>query len=123
MTHPVHGMGHRLLLRICGGAELMTGGSLADAFKRQRAFGTRRSLEIAADCARGMAYLHNKKPCAIVHRDLKPGNLMIAGSHYYRQCAPTLGMPRAALPCQPCSWSPMTSGLPMLHGSPRPHKG
>ena len=70
-------------------AELMTGGSLADAFKRQRAFGTRRSLEIAADCARGMAYLHNKKPSAIVHRDLKPGNLMIAGSHYYRQCAPT----------------------------------
>ena len=71
-------------------AELMTGGSLADAFKRQRAFGTRRSLEIAADCARGMAYLHNKKPSAIVHRDLKPGNLMIAGSHYYRQCAPSV---------------------------------
>ena len=69
-------------------AELMSGGSLADAFKKQRAFGTRRSLEIAADMARGMAYLHNKKPSPIVHRDLKPGNLMAAGSHYYKQCAP-----------------------------------
>ena len=65
----------------------MSGGSLADAFKKQRAFGQRRSLEIAADCARGMAYLHNKKPSPIVHRDLKPGNLMAAGSQYYKQCA------------------------------------
>ncbi|KAK9810142.1 hypothetical protein WJX72_005510 [[Myrmecia] bisecta] len=63
--------------------ELMTGGSLADAMRLQRVFPLRRAMEIAVDTARGLAYLHNKRPSAIIHRDLKPGNLMIAGSQYH----------------------------------------
>ena len=49
-------------------AELMTGGSLADALRLPREFSLRRSLEIAVDTARGLAYMHNKKPNCIVHR-------------------------------------------------------
>lgn len=64
-------------------AELMTGGSLADAFRLPQEFSTRRALEIAVDTARGLAYMHNKKPNCIIHRDLKPGNLMISGSSYH----------------------------------------
>ncbi|KAK9810812.1 hypothetical protein WJX73_009202 [Symbiochloris irregularis] len=63
--------------------ELMSGGSVADAFRRERAFGLRRSIEIALDAARGLAYMQAKKPSPIVHRDLKPANLMVAGSPYY----------------------------------------
>ena len=67
-------------------AELMTGGSLADAFRLPQEFSVRRSLEIAVDTARGLAYMHNKKPNCIIHRDLKPGNLMISGSAYHELC-------------------------------------
>lgn len=68
--------------------ELMSGGSLADAFRSQRVFALRRALEIAVDCARGLAYLHNKKhPSGVVHRDLKPANLMVAGSSYHTRQA------------------------------------
>lgn len=62
--------------------ELMAGGSLADAFRRTEAFPIRRALEIALDAARGLAYLHNRRPSPIIHRDLKPGNLMLSGSPY-----------------------------------------
>ena len=68
--------------------ELMSGGSLADAFRSQRVFALRRALEIAVDCARGLAHLHNKKhPSGVVHRDLKPANLMVAGSSYHTRQA------------------------------------
>lgn len=63
--------------------ELMTGGSLADAMRLQQPFTIRRAMEICIDTARGLAYMHNKKPSAIIHRDLKPGNLMISGSQYH----------------------------------------
>ena len=62
--------------------ELMSGGSLADAFRLPQAFPLRRALEIALDAARGLAYLHNRKPTPVIHRDLKPGNLMLSGSQY-----------------------------------------
>ena len=39
----------------------------------------RRCAIYAHDCARGMAYLHNKHPLSIIHRDLKPAN---------RECSP-----------------------------------
>ena len=42
----------------------------------------RRAVEIALDAARGLAYLHNRKPNPIIHRDLKPGNLMLSGNPY-----------------------------------------
>lgn len=63
--------------------ELMTGGSLSDAMRLQKSFTLRRAMEICIDTARGLAYMHNKKPSAIIHRDLKPGNLMISGSQYH----------------------------------------
>ena len=63
--------------------ELMTGGSLSDAMRLQQPFTLRRAMEICIDTARGLAYMHNKKPSAIIHRDLKPGNLMISGSQYH----------------------------------------
>ena len=31
----------------------------------------------ALDVARGMSYLHGRKPQPVIHRDLKPGNLML----------------------------------------------
>ena len=68
----------------------MTGGSLADAFRLPEEFSIRRSLEIAVDTARGLAYMHNKKPNCIIHRDLKPGNLMISGSAYHELCVSSL---------------------------------
>ena len=64
-------------------AELMTGGALSDAMRMQRPFTLRRAMEVAIDTARGLAYMHNRKPGAIIHRDLKPGNLMISGSQYH----------------------------------------
>ena len=48
--------------------ELMSGGSLADAFRRPEAFPLRRAVEIALDSARGLAYLHNRQPAPIIHR-------------------------------------------------------
>jgi len=35
------------------------------------------AVEMALDVARGMAYLHGRKPLPVIHRDLKPGNLML----------------------------------------------
>ncbi|PRW60891.1 Dual specificity kinase splA isoform A [Chlorella sorokiniana] len=65
--------------------ELMSGGSLADAFRRPQVFPMRRAVEIALDSARGLAYLHHRKPNPIIHRDLKPGNLMLSGGQYQDQ--------------------------------------
>mmetsp|Transcript_19353 Transcript_19353/g.48754 ORF Transcript_19353/g.48754 Transcript_19353/m.48754 type:complete len:493 (+) Transcript_19353:173-1651(+) len=63
--------------------ELMSGGSLQDAFQLMNfQLPLRRGLEIALDAARGMNYLHTRKPSPIIHRDLKPGNFMIGGSVY-----------------------------------------
>ena len=75
--------GNTFAEQICLCTELMTGGSLDDAFRLPQEFTVRRSLEIAIDTARGLAYMHNKKPNCIIHRDLKPGNLMISGSAYH----------------------------------------
>ena len=59
--------------------EFMGCGSLADLFESRAALPTRRCVQLALDCARGIAYLHNRQPLAIIHRDLKPANLMIGG--------------------------------------------
>lgn len=47
-----------------------------------QAVSVRRAVELALDAARGLAYLHKRKPSPIVHRDLKPANLMISGNLY-----------------------------------------
>jgi len=62
--------------------ELSAAGSLADVFYMKQKLPLTRLLELAIDCATGMAYLHSsaiKKP-ATLHRDLKPANLMIFGT-------------------------------------------
>ncbi|KAI8473279.1 MAG: protein kinase [Monoraphidium minutum] len=59
--------------------EFMGCGSLADLFKARVELSTRRAVQLALDCARGIAYLHNHQPLTIIHRDLKPANLMIGG--------------------------------------------
>ena len=38
---------------------------------------TRMALRYFKDIARGLAYLHHRKPAMIIHRDLKPSNLLI----------------------------------------------
>lgn len=37
-------------------------------------------LSISADVARGLAYLHNRKPTYIIHRDVKPQNILLTAS-------------------------------------------
>ena len=48
--------------------EFMTGGSLLDLFKSNNSFSMWRAVQLALDCARGMAYLHNRSPHAVIHR-------------------------------------------------------
>ena len=64
---------------LCIVTELMTGGSLADKLDG-RPRGYPYPLHIALpwlqDCARGMRYLHERRPAMIIHRDLKPANLL-----------------------------------------------
>jgi len=62
--------------------EYMPAGSVADILGKEFHIGVRRSAEIALHTARGMAYLHERKPYCIIHRDLKPANIMIGSSPY-----------------------------------------
>jgi serine/threonine protein kinase len=64
--------------------ELSSGGSLQEYFASKTRLPLTRELELAIDCAKGMAYLHSegiKKPMTL-HRDLKPANVMIFGNVY-----------------------------------------
>ena len=93
--------------------ELMTGGSLADAMRLQQAFTVRRAMEMCIDTARGLAYMHNKKPSAIIHRDLKPGNLMISGSQYHSMYELLTPTDHPTLFLQPVK-SPAVAVFPLL---------
>ena len=64
--------------------EFMHKGSLDQMFRRMFNAETgapnitlAETVEMALDVARGMAYLHGRKPLPVIHRDLKPGNLML----------------------------------------------
>ena len=59
--------------------EFMHAGSLDQLFRNSAEvpISLGHALEMALDIARGMAYLHGRKPLPVIHRDLKPGNLML----------------------------------------------
>ena len=57
--------------------EYMQGGSLSDLLRKHHTFKLGQALHMLLDCARGMAYLHSRKPKAVIHRDLKPANLLL----------------------------------------------
>lgn len=58
--------------------EFMHFGSLDQMFhKAQVPLFKGHAVELALDVARGMSYLHGRKPQPVIHRDLKPGNLML----------------------------------------------
>jgi len=63
--------------------EYMPGGSLTDVFKASRKLTIWRAVQLALDCARGLAYLHSRSPQAVIHRDLKPANMMLGGHKIY----------------------------------------
>lgn len=51
--------------------EFMGCGSLADMFRNKDFPSLRRAVQLALDCARGMAYLHNHQPLTIIHRQVR----------------------------------------------------
>jgi hypothetical protein len=55
--------------------EFMGCGSLADIFKDNVSLSTRRCVQLALECARGIAYLHNHHPLSIIHRWAGGGGL------------------------------------------------
>ncbi|CAN6213564.1 unnamed protein product [Urochloa humidicola] len=59
--------------------EYMAGGNLWRAlFQDREILPWRRRLQIAADIAEGLAYLHGFPGGAVVHRDVKPANILLA---------------------------------------------
>eukprot|EP00210_Caulerpa_lentillifera_P009225 g8794.t1 len=66
--------------------EFMNGGSLADVFNSGITLTIPRACEMALDCAKGMAFLHNSKnSTCFIHRDLKPANLMLGGNKIHNE--------------------------------------
>lgn len=67
-------------LPLCIITEFMKGGNLADlllARGEDNPFPLGRCVSWMLDTARGMRYLHERRPTMIVHRDLKPENLLL----------------------------------------------
>lgn len=60
--------------------EFLDGGNVGDLMAKvsmQGPLTLKRATQISLDTARGMAYLHGKRPHAIIHRDLKPENILL----------------------------------------------
>ncbi|KAA8491913.1 putative serine/threonine-protein kinase drkD [Porphyridium purpureum] len=60
---------------LCMVSEYFVGGSLS-SWLRNNTFDESVSLQIALKCARGMLYLHSRKP-PLLHRDLKSDNILV----------------------------------------------
>jgi serine/threonine protein kinase len=68
---------------LCIVTEFMPGGNLADlltARAEDAPYPVGRCLNWALDTAKGMRYLHERRPTMIIHRDLKPENLLLDAS-------------------------------------------
>lgn len=57
--------------------EFMGCGSMSDMFRGGEAPSLRRAVQLALDCARGIAYLHNHNPLSIIHRWATEGQLCV----------------------------------------------
>ena len=67
-------------LPLCIVTEYMKGGNLADLLLERgenRPFPLGRCVNWMLDTAKGMRYLHERRPTMIIHRDLKPENLLL----------------------------------------------
>jgi len=57
--------------------EYMPGGSVQDFFQRHRMVSLYTRVKMALDIARGLCYLHHRKPSYVIHRDIKPSNFLL----------------------------------------------
>eukprot|EP00899_Mesostigma_viride_P009800 jgi/Mesvir1/18821/Mv06929-RA.1 len=60
--------------------EYMPRGNLHELLKTTGRLKPIQAIEFAMDIARGMNFLHMRRPHAIIHRDLKPRNIMLSDS-------------------------------------------
>ena len=62
--------------------EYMINGSLHDYVNKncKKSLTYNMKIDIVKDIAKGLAYLHNRKPQCIIHRDLKPSNILLTAS-------------------------------------------
>jgi len=100
---------------LCIVTEYMPGGNLADllvARGEERPFPLGRVLNWALDTAKGMRYLHERRPTMIIHRDLKPEKC--ASTMRVAPCAPPLTQ---ALPA--CCWTRLGASRSPTLGSQR----
>lgn len=63
--------------------EHMSNGSLQDHINgpSNTTFTYNMKIDIVKDIAKGLAYLHNRRPQCIIHRDLKPSNILLTVSY------------------------------------------
>lgn len=60
--------------------EYMPKGNIREYLQKNRFVTLRTKLRFLRDVARGLFYLHKRKPAYVIHRDLKPTNLLLSKS-------------------------------------------
>lgn len=64
--------------------EYLPKGDLRAYLKRKGALTPEKAVRFALDIARGLNYLHERKPEAIIHRDLEPSNILVDDSGHLK---------------------------------------